>query len=455
MRSKGRDVREAGVNLGWALSEVAADLHGRLVGADATIERVSTDSREDLDGALFVAVRGDRFDGNTFAASAIDGGAVAVVVDADAGVDVEPRIEVPGTADALLDLAAKRRRELAVPVVAITGSTGKTSTKDLISAGIEGAWASPRSFNNEVGVPLTVLATPRDATALILEVGSRGTGHIEWLSRAIAPDVAVVTNLGVVHLETFRSESGLADAKYELIAMLDADGTAVVPHAETRLRRGTSATEITFGDTGADVEVGAVELDALGHPTFRLQVGADTLELSLSVAGAHQALNAAAAVAVALALGLDVETFARRLGATSGSDWRMDIHTGRFTVVNDAYNANPQSVEAALRTVVEMAESRSIAVLGPMAELGSVCEAEHRRIGALAEQLGFDQLIIVGVDHGYCLGARTITRNAADLEEAADTLHAIVEPGDVVLVKASRAAGLERLALALAEDAAP
>lgn len=132
----------------------------------------------------------------------------------------------------------------------------------------------------------------------------------------------------------------------------------------------------------------------------------------------------------------------------------MDVHQGTFTVVNDSYNANPQSVEAALRTVVEMDGDHIIAVLGPMAELGSVCEFEHRRIGALAEQLGIDHLIVVGSDHGYVLGAPSIIRNAADLEEAGDTLHAIVEPGDVVLVKASRAAGLERLAIALVEDSA-
>lgn len=442
------------VHLGWTLAELATELAGELVGADATIASVSTDTRSDLGGALFVAVRGERFDGNAFASDAIDRGAVAVVVDADAQVDVEPRIVVSDTAEALLGLAAKRRGELTMPVVAITGSTGKTSTKDLIAAGIEGAWASPRSFNNEVGVPLTVLGTPDDATALVLEVGSRGKGHIEWLGRAIAPDVAVVTNLGVVHLETFGSEDGLADAKYELIAMLGDRGTAIVPADEPRLRRGTSARELTFGQGAADVSFDDVALDSVGRPTFTLNIGTTTYDVSLAVAGSHQAFNAAAACGVALALGLDLRQFASSMASTSGSDWRMDVHSGRFTVVNDAYNANPQSIEAALRTVVNMAGNRTIAVLGPMAELGSVCEVEHTRIGALALELGVDHLIVVGSDHGYVLGAAPILANAAGLEEAADTLHAIVEPGDVVLVKASRAAGLERLAIALVEDSA-
>lgn len=442
------------ISLGWDLPDIAAAVGGRLIGTPTVIERVSTDSREQLDGALFVAIRGQIFDGHDYARAALEGGASAALAEANAGLSVEPRIEVTDTGDALLALAAKRRAELTMPVVAITGSTGKTSTKDLISAGIEGCWASPRSFNNEIGVPLTVLSTPDDATALVLEVGSRGGGHITWLTDAIAPDIAVVTNLGVVHLETFGSEAGLADAKYELIHMLDAEGTAVVPSDEPRLLRDHAADRITFGSEAGDVRYGHVELDARGRPSFVIYIAGRAIPIELEIVGAHQAPNAAAAMGVALALGLDLDDFANRLGRTTGSAWRMDVHTGRFTVVNDAYNANPQSVEAALRTVVAMGGRRAIAVLGPMAELGSVCEREHCRIGELARDLGVDELVVVGADHGYVLGADGLVRNAADLEDAADILHAIAEPGDVVLVKASRSAGLERLAIALAEDAA-
>ena len=179
------------IDLGWSLSEIADRIGGVLVGADRRVATVSTDSRTLPTGALFVAVMGERFDGHDFAEAALRAGAVGVVVDAMHGVDVEPRIEVDSTADALLGLAAMRRDELTMPVVAITGSSGKTSTKDLISAGLEGAWMSPRSFNNEVGVPLTVLATPDDASVLVLEVGSRGVGHIRWLADAVRPDVSV------------------------------------------------------------------------------------------------------------------------------------------------------------------------------------------------------------------------------------------------------------------------
>lgn len=448
----------ADARLGWSMEEVAAAIEGTLVGATSTdIDRVAIDSREDLRGAMFVAIRGERFDGHDFVDDAVAAGAVGVIVERRSGATARPRVEVEDAAEALKAMAALRRSELEIPVVAITGSTGKTSTKDLLAAGLEGSWASPRSFNNEVGVPLTVLATPPDATALVLEVGSRGAGHIRWLTDVVRPDVSVVTNLGVVHLETFGSEEGLADAKYEIIEMLTDRGTAVIPATESRLDRGRRGPTLTFGSEGsdADVIVDRITVDGSGRPSFVLRVDGRRHSVTLDMAGRHQAMNAAAAVAVARAFGTDLDDFISRMEAAKGSDWRMDVHEGAITVVNDAYNANPQSVEGALRSVAEMGDRRRIAVLGPMAELGSVCEREHARIGAVATTLDFDILLVVGPDHGYVLGAPSIVVNATDLEGAADTLHAIVEPGDVVLVKASRAAGLEHLALSLIESVTP
>ena len=443
------------IDLGWELSDIADSIDGVLVGDEAVVRRVETDTRADLTDALFVALRGERFDGHTFADEAITGGAVAVVVEAGASASATPRIEVASTADALLALGAKRRAELHMPVIAITGSAGKTSTKDLLAAGIPGSYSSPKSFNNEVGVPLTVLGAPDTATALILEVGSRGRGHIAWLGSAVRPDVSVVTNLGVVHLETFGTTTTLADAKYELVELLGPDGTAVLPVDEPRLDRPGTPDTITFGVGAGDVSVDDIELDTRGFPTFTVKVASRTYPCSLAMAGAHQARNAAAAVGAALALGRDIGSFISAMESATGSAWRMDVHHGTYTVVNDAYNANPQSVASALRTIAHMEGRRHVAVLGPMAELGSVCEREHEAIGRLAADLGIDDLIVVGADHGYGIGAGPITRNATGLQEAADTLHAILEPGDVVLVKASRSAGLERLALDLIEAATP
>ncbi len=440
--------------LDWSLRHIADLVGGRVVGDPETrIGAVTTDSREDVSGTLFVALRGDRFDGHDFAAAALEGGAEAVLVDEGFGGDAEPRVVVDETMRALLALAVARRGELDIPVIALTGSSGKTSTKDLVAGGIAGSWASPRSFNNEIGVPLTVLGTPPGATALVLEVGSRGPGHIASLAAAVRPDVSIVTNLGVAHLEMFGSTEVLADSKYELIGMLDPTGTAVIPVDEPRLRRGTPARVITFGGPGADVAVSNLELDDAGYPTFDLIVDGVDRRVSLSVAGSHQALNAAAAVAAAVAIGHPVATFIAGMETARGSAWRMDVHRGRYTVVNDAYNANPASMRAAIDSVAAMPATRRIAVFGPMRELGAISQEAHRDIGAHAVAAGFDRVIVVGPDPGYGSGAGDRVTNAVDLREATDTLRAVVEPGDVVLVKASRAAGLERLALQLAEDA--
>jgi len=440
-------------SLAWSLGEVAEFVGGVLVGGDMRIDSIATDSRLVEPGSLFVALEGEHFDGADFAVEAMERGATAVL--GRPGHQMEPRIEVKDTSVALLMLGAKRRSELSIPVIAITGSTGKTSTKDLLHAGIEGSWASPRSYNNEVGVPLTVLATPGDATALIVEVGSRGAGHIEWLSPAIIPDVAIVTNLGQVHLETFGSEQGLADAKYELVAMLASDGVAVLPHNEARLRRAGEPCIATFGiDDGATVSVSPVATDAEGHPAFTLTTTGEAYDVSLLMAGEHQAINAAAAVAAAAAIGIDPADFIPRMETATGSDWRMEVHPGDVTIVNDAYNSNPQSLEAALRTVAAM-PGRHIAVLGPMAELGPVCEREHVRMGQLVGELGYAHMFVVGPDHGYALGAPDLVRNATDIGQCLDTLSHTLQRGDVVLVKASRSAGFEQLALHLIKDPSP
>ncbi len=443
------------VDLGWSLDAVAGRLGGSLVGEGSIrITSVGIDSRDVAPRSLFVAIAGASFDGHDFVKAAIDAGACAAVVARNRCGDVTPRIEVDDPGDALKELGIMRRDELDIPVIAITGSTGKTSTKDLVSAGIDGSWASPRSFNNEIGVPLTVLSTPHDASALVVEVGSRGAGHITWLAPVIRPDVALVTNLGVVHLETFGSEDGLADAKFELIETLPPAGTAIVPSSDQRLHRQIPQRMLTFGVRPADVVVEHAGVVSDGSTTFTIATRGATYEGTLAMAGVHQAYNAAAAIAVCIALDMEVEPFVRAMATTRGSDWRMDVHRGRYTVVNDAYNANPQSVASALETVAAM-EGRPLAVVGPMAELGPVCEREHRLMGELAAGLGFEKLVIVGPDHGYALGAGDIAVHATDIDAARDTLTAILEPGDIVLVKASRAAGLERLALQLTEEAAP
>jgi UDP-N-acetylmuramoyl-tripeptide--D-alanyl-D-alanine ligase len=433
------------MSLDWTLGRIAESL-GDLFGDGAVrINGISTDSRAVAPGDLFVAIAGDIHDGHDFVDAARAAGAAAFLAEAGR-TTVTPRIEVADTGEALLGLARMRRDELAVPVIAITGSTGKTTTKDMMASAIPGAWASPASYNNEVGVPLTVLQTPGNARALVVEMGSRGRGHLEWLMPAVRPTVAVITNLGVVHLETFGDTATLADAKWEIVEGLGDGGTAILPVDEPRLRRAHPGTTVTFGvDTAADVVARGVNFDAKGRARFTIEADGGRAEVALELPGIHQPANAAAAAAAALAIGVDLETIAVGLSAATGSKWRMEIHEGRFTVVNDAYNANPTSVEAALRTVAALG-GRPIAVLGRMAELGDVAEAEHIRMGRLAAQLGFAAVLMVGEDPGLADGAGAIARRVDTPQAALRIASELIRDGDTVLVKGSRAVGLEQLA---------
>ena len=438
----------------WDLETVAEIVAGRLHGDPrTTIGAVSTDSRSVAPGALFVAIDGEHFDGNDFAAAARAAGAAAAIVREGADRNLAPRIEVADTLAALRDLGAQRRAGLDIPTVAITGSTGKTSTKDMLASILPGSWSSPRSYNNEIGVPLTVLSTPPGAQYLVLEVGSRGRGHIRWLAPVVEPDVAVITNLGVVHMETFGTPAGLADAKWELIEALDG-GTAVLPDDDAALDRDHPGRTVRFGQrAGSDIGIGSVEVDSAGRTRFILRIESASHEVHLGSAGRHQAWNAAAAAGAALALGIPDQQIVAGLETAATSPWRMEIHPGPITIVNDAYNANPDSVESALRTVIAMAD-RPVAVLGLMAELGPVSGTEHRRIGALARALGFRLVVVVGEDDGIAEGAGDIARPVATEDAALDELSRELRDGDVVLVKASRAVGLEKLARRLVEGAA-
>ena len=448
------------VDLQWTLHDVARATSGSVRGDPATpITTVATDSRTAKPGSLFVAIRGERFDGHAFIGAATKGGSVAALIERGRDGGALASVEVEDTTEALRNLAVARRSQLEVPVIAITGSTGKTSTKDLLAASVPGAWASPRSYNNEVGVPLTVLATPPAAEFLVVEVGSRGTGHINWLAPAIRPGVAIITNLGVVHLETFGTTERLADAKWELVAALDTGGTAVLPADEPRLDRPHAGRTITFGEapTIADVTVSGLSLDRIGRASFTISVsdrhGLEAWEgvVRLGLSGRHQASNAAAAAAAGAALGLDVAALVAAMEHAVGSPWRMEVHEGPVTVVNDAYNANPDSMEGALRTVAAM-PGRHVAVLGRMAELGQVAEAEHVRIGRLAAELGYTAVIVVGTEPGIAVGAGDIAHAVVTEDEAAALLAEVLRPGDTVLVKASRAIGLESLASRLVEE---
>jgi UDP-N-acetylmuramoyl-tripeptide--D-alanyl-D-alanine ligase len=422
---------------------------------------VELDSRRIRPGGLFVALAGERVDGHEHAAGAVGAGAVGVLAARPVGV---PAVVVPDVPAALADLArAVLDRLPDVTVVGLTGSSGKTSTKDLLAqllAELGPTVAPPGSFNNELGHPYTVLRSTVDTRYLVLEKSARGIGHVAWLTRIARPRIGVVLNVGTAHLGEFGSRENIALAKGELVEALPADGVAVLNADDPlvlAMADRTAARVVTVGlADSADVRAADVTLDERGTPSYELVTAAGSAPVTLAVHGEHQVGNSLAAAAVALELGMPLPAVADALGrARALSRWRMEVteRPDGVLVVNDAYNANPESMAAALRALTTMARGRrSWAVLGEMAELGASAADEHRRVGELTAELGVDRVVVVGPGaQRLYAAAREGAVHVDDADAAIALLRAQLRPEDVVLVKASRAAGLERVALALAE----
>ena len=448
------------------LFEVAAAVGGRPAGDDVEISSVSVDSREATSGALFVARGGERSDGHSYVADAFATGAAAAMVEQEIHAP-GPVVVVDDTGRALLDLAADERGVLTARVIGITGSTGKTCTKDLTGAVLAARFevrASPASFNNEVGVPLTILGADEGTEMLVCEMGSRGVGHIAMLCEVARPHVGIVTNVGVAHLELFGSRERIAQSKGELVEALPEDGVAVLNADDPVVRdfgpRTRAGRVMSYGmSPSADVRAEDVELDGEARASFTLLAGDERERVELSVPGEHMVPNALAAAACGIALGVSVAECAAAMKGARVSAWRMETFSTSdgVRVINDAYNANPTSMAAALQTARTIAGTgRLIAVLGPMAELGPIAQEEHERVGALVARMEADRLITVGplaleieraaVREG--LPVRDVT-NVETVDEALADLREHARPGDVVLIKGSRVAGLERLGEAL------
>jgi UDP-N-acetylmuramoyl-tripeptide--D-alanyl-D-alanine ligase len=468
------------------LADVAAVTGGRLHRATGE-ERVSSvefDSRALAPGALFLALPGERADGHAFAAAAMAAGAAGVLAghEVDAPAVIAPAAppgshtansylaatDPDGSGAAVLAalgrLAGHAVRSLpGTAVVGVTGSSGKTTTKDLLAAVLSPLGptiAPPGSFNNELGLPWTALRAGADTRHLVLEFSARGPGHIAALAAAVPPRIGVVLNVGSAHLGEFGSKAAVAQAKGELVAALPADGIAVLnadDPAVAAMAERTAARIVGFG-TGPRAEVRAEDVELVaGRARFTLVSPAGKAPVALRLVGAHQVSNSLAAAAVALELGGTPEGVAAALsGAAPGSRWRMEV-TDRedgVTVVNDAYNANPESMRAALAALVAIGgprgaagRRRTWAVLGKMGELGDSAATAHAGVAQAARELGVDRLVAVGTTDYP--GARRVV----DVDDAIELLAAELAPGDVVLVKASRVVGLERVAAALLEPA--
>jgi UDP-N-acetylmuramoyl-tripeptide--D-alanyl-D-alanine ligase len=466
------------------LAEVAAAVGGRLHRCDGTERITGTveyDTRAVGPGGLFVALPGEHVDGHDFAAAAVAAGATGVLaareVDAPA-VIVPPVGHAPGGAyvlaadtdgsgaAVLAALAALARHVVdrlpSLTTVGITGSSGKTSTKDLVAAVLAPLGptvAPPGSFNNELGHPWTVLRADADTRHLVLELSARGQGHIAALCAVAPPRIGVVVNVGTAHLGEFGSRDAIARAKGELVEALPADGVAVLNADDAlvaAMATRTSARVVLVGRSArAHVRAENVTLDRAGRPAFDLVTPAGEVPVQLAVHGEHQVGNALAAAAVALELGAAPDGVAVALaGAAAVSRWRMEVteRPDGVTVINDAYNANPESVRAALHTLTAMARGRrGWAVLGPLGELGGAADEAHTEIGRLAAA---HRVVAVGEQAAAIhRGTRTEQGEESvlvpDVDAAIALLHERLRPGDVVLVKASRAFGLERIATAL------
>jgi UDP-N-acetylmuramoyl-tripeptide--D-alanyl-D-alanine ligase len=463
-----------------SLAQIAEITAGELYGDPAAMVTgaVVIDSRQAEPGGLFAAVAGERSDGHDFAAAAVAAGAAAVLATRPVPVPSVIVADIPAALGALARFVADSLP--LAQIAGITGSSGKTSTKDLAAQLVErlGPTIAPAgSFNNEFGHPLTVLRADFATRYLVLELSARGPGHIAYLCRVAPPRYGVVLNVGRAHAGEFGGLDQVAQAKGELVealppasgasgavggvAILNADDPRVLAMAAR-----TQARIVTFGVQLPDATVLAtdVRLDELGRPSFMLRTPEGSAPVTLRLHGAHNVPNALAAAALAREFGLDLAGIADGLGAAvARSRWRMEVRqrADGVTVINDAYNANPESVRAALDALHHLArDGRGFAVLGHMAELGDTSQASHEEIGQFAAEAGLAGLIAVGAEAGPILsGARRVPSwpgealavpdGGAALAVLADRL----KPGDVVLVKASRAARLEGVAADLLAEA--
>lgn len=446
------------------LAEIARAIGARITGNydNVLINGVSTDSRKIKRGDLFVALKGSNHDGHDFVRQALEAGAAAAVVERN--LDCGPLLVVPDTLKALQELAAWHRKHFDIPVIAVTGSVGKTTAKDLLAASLEEEFNTLKThlnYNNEIGVPLTLLELSPHHQVLVVELGMRAPGEIEQLARIVGPTAAVITNVAPVHLETLGSLQNIARAKCEVLAYTR--DFAVLNGDSPELRETAVFTKgpvYWFGcSEGCQWRLVSADTDRMGT---RIQADFEgkLLEFTLSFPAGHLAASVIAAAGTAMLLGVSPQAIQKGLDRFVPSDHRMHFMTGRNNtlIIDDTYNASPLSMAAALKVLAHTAgEARKIAVLGDMFELGTFEQEGHLEVGKEAAVTGVDILITIGnrsrlIARGAAeKGLRGEIRSFDSKEEALDLLKQITKPGDVILVKASHGMHLERLVEELRE----
>ena len=435
------------------LDALAGAAEGSMIGDPVEVDRVVIDGRRAAPGDLYVAVAGERFDGHDFCDQAIDAGAIALLVERGRQVSGRvPRIEVDDPRIALGRIARSIRRQWGKPLIGITGSAGKTTTKDLVAAALRGRHAhrSVGSLNNETGVPLTLLGLRPFHQIAVIEMAMRGLGQIDYLCEIAEPTVGVVTNAGVAHLGVVGSVDDIARGKAEIFGRLPAGGVAVYPAGDPRLERFARAAPgaLSFGDAdGADVRLLDYRADGDGSH-LRIDAAGTEIAVALQLVGRHNAINACCAIAACLAAGIDPAEAARFLAQARPPAMRGErIEVGGRKLLVDCYNSNPPALAAALATVAELARAdgrRAVAVIGDMLELGDGAADEHRESGRRARELDV-AVVAIGEFAASVAGGAGDAVVAADPAGAAEALWSRTEPGDWILLKGSRGAKLERV----------
>jgi UDP-N-acetylmuramoyl-tripeptide--D-alanyl-D-alanine ligase len=444
------------------LSQIAefAEADFSLGANDPRISRISTDSRTLQRDDLFVALRGENFDGHAFIGKAAERGAAGAIVDkkwkGEAGKNF-PVLRVRDTLSAYQKIAAGYRRQLSLKVIAITGSNGKTTTKDFVAAALGHRFRVTKTegnFNNHIGLPKTILgATSKDEIA-VWEIGMNHPGEIAPLAKLAAPDVGIITNIGIAHVEFMGSRDAIAQEKGALAEAIGPQGTLILnaddPFSE-RIAKRTRAKTIFAGTKKGTVCATDLRQSASGSE-FTILEGAHRCRAQLPVPGLHMIQNALLAVAAGRVFGLSIEDCAAGLASAPLTKARLQIKTIRgVQFIDDSYNANPESMRAALATLAELeTEGRRIAVLGEMAELGTESERGHREVGEAAASLKIDELIAIGETASAIANAAQKaglekSRTVASADEAAEILAEETSPNDLVLIKGSRAARTERV----------
>lgn len=448
----------------FTLEQIAEAVSAKILKTvQTTFTGVFTDTRKILPGSVFIALCGEKFDGHDFIGQAIEKGAVAILVSRDfaeteLGKYPVTVFQVPDTLKAYQALAHAWRLQFSLPVIAITGSNGKTTTKDLTAAVLSGRWKvlkTQANFNNEIGLPLTLFQLTENHQAAVVEMGMRGFGQIAELAEIACPTVGIVTNVGETHMELLGSLENIAKAKAELPAAIAADGVVILNADNVytaQMKTLTKARVLTFGlEQPADVTADHI-ISAEGQTLFICHLpDGKSAPFSLPMIGRHNLYNVLAAIAAGYALGLSCEEMQQGLQALESTKMRFEYKKVKeYHVINDAYNASPMSMAAAIDTLTEMAGGRRIAVLGDMLELGQVSAEAHANVGKKLAEKQMDAAVTYGdmaalIAKTAAANGVPFVRHCASREEAAAVLHSYLQPGDSILFKGSRGMQMEKI----------